>query len=146
MNDQPQRDRPNRSPLNGESAGRGRAAPPMFSGRRLRPGRWLAGLLAGPLWLAMVQGLPLRSPRAPRARAAHPLPTDKPGAASVLAAFDHAAEGIVFPATGPYLILAAAAIVLIAQPVEIKRRLDVAEHAVQGLCDDVPGGKRISRE
>ena len=140
MNDQLNRERLGHSPLNGESAGRGRAASPRFSGRPWRPGRWLAGLLAALLWLALVYGLPLKSLRAARAREraelVHSLQADKPDTASIIAAFDYASEEMVFSATGPYLILAVASVFLTAHLVGVQRRLHAAERAIEEWRDD----------
>ena len=48
-------------------------------------------------------------------------------------------------ATGPSLILAAATVFVIAHPVGFKRRLDVAERAIQALRKDAPSVEGVSR-
>ena len=100
-------------------------------------------MAAAMLWILLVYGLPLQSLREARRLArvelTHLLQTDRPDTVAILDAFDQATERILFSAAGPYFILAAATVFLIAHLVAVKRRLDTAERDIRVLRDVVLG-------
>ena len=138
------------APFDEVPAGYGGLVSPQRSDFWVHVCRWYAGLVVALLWLSMVYGLPLRSLRAARdrerAEVIHLLQANKPDTRAILGAFDHATEQIVFSATGAYLILAVATVLLIAHLVRIKRRLNALERSIRALQDVARGGKRVILE